>query len=165
MALLTPSSPSCPPAHAADVAPEAARAGHPCQVPGAGAAEGATAGGVRWLLRLEGAAVLALALWAYHQHAAGWGLFAAAFLAPDLSFLGYLAGPRVGARLYNTAHSYLGPAACLALGLLAAVPWAVPAALIWAAHIGFDRALGYGLKYPSGFRHTHLGLIGRPSRP
>ncbi|UZD55056.1 DUF4260 domain-containing protein [Caldimonas aquatica] len=160
--LTSSSSPSSAPPHAAQALPDAAPAAHPFAA--LGAAEGATTGGVRWLLRLEGAAVLALALWAYHQQAAGWGLFAAAFLAPDLSFLGYLAGPRVGARLYNAAHSYLGPAACLALGLLAAVPWAVPAALIWAAHIGFDRALGYGLKYPSGFRHTHLGLIGRPPR-
>jgi hypothetical protein len=34
-------------------------------------------------------------------------------------------------------------------------------ATIWIAHIGFDRALGYGLKYGSGFTHTHLGRIGR----
>lgn len=127
-------------------------------------APGAVGGGVRTLLRLEGAVVLALALIAYHRLGAGWGVFAAAFLVPDLSFLGYLAGPRAGARLYNAAHSYLGPGAVVALTGLADIPWALPAALIWAAHIGFDRALGYGLKYPSGFRDTHLGPIGRPPR-
>jgi hypothetical protein len=86
-------------------------------------------------------------------------VFAVLFFAPDVSFAGYLAGPRVGAALYNVAHSYVAPLA-LATTLLAlgAGPNLV---LVWAAHIGFDRALGYGLKYPSGFGDTHLGRIGR----
>ncbi len=118
-------------------------------------------GGVRGLLRLEGAVVLAAALAAYAHFGAGWGVFALWVLAPDLSMLGYLAGPRAGAALYNAAHSYAGPVALLALGVLAAMPWAVAGALIWCAHIGFDRALGYGLKYTSGFGFTHLGRVGR----
>ena len=123
--------------------------------------EQAVAGGVRALLRLEGAVVLVASLAAYAQFGAGWGVFALWLLVPDLSLLGYLAGPRAGAALYNAAHSYVGPVALLALGVLAAMPWAVAGGLIWCAHIGLDRALGYGLKYASGFGHTHLGRIGR----
>ncbi|MBD9668562.1 uncharacterized protein DUF4260 [Variovorax beijingensis] len=121
----------------------------------------AARGGVRALLRLEGAAVLGVALAAYAQFGAGWGAFALWLLVPDLSLLGYLAGPRTGAALYNAAHSYVGPVLLLALGVLAAMPWAVAGSLIWLAHIGVDRALGYGLKYAAGFATTHLGRIGR----
>ena len=123
---------------------------------------GATRGGVRTLLRLEGLAVLAGALIAYDQVGAGWGAFALLFLLPDLSMLGYLRGARTGALMYNAAHSYLGPAALVALGALGAQPVALALGLIWVAHIGFDRMLGYGLKYRDGFGATHLGRIGRP---
>jgi hypothetical protein len=118
-------------------------------------------GGVRVMLRLEGLAVLALATAAYAQFGAGWGWFALLFLLPDFSFFAYLAGPRTGAAVYNAAHSYAGPLGLLALGILGAAPALLAIALVWCAHIGFDRALGYGLKYASGFRQTHLGPIGR----
>ncbi|KQW61445.1 DUF4260 domain-containing protein [Variovorax sp. Root411] len=123
--------------------------------------QAAVVGGVRALLRAEGAVVLGVALTAYAQFGAGWGVFALWLLAPDLSLLGYVAGPRVGAALYNAAHSYAGPVLLLALGVFAAMPWAVAGGLIWLAHIGLDRALGYGLKYATGFAATHLGRIGR----
>jgi hypothetical protein len=123
--------------------------------------QAAAAGGVRAVLRLEGAVVLGVALAAYAQFGLGWGVFALWLLAPDLSLLGYLAGPRVGAALYNAAHSYAGPVLLLTLGVLAAMPWAVAGSLVWLAHIGMDRALGYGLKYTAGFAFTHLGRIGR----
>lgn len=128
--------------------------------PSSALAEGAR-GGVRLLLRVEGIVLLAASLAAYAQFGAGWGAFALWFFVPDLSMLGYLAGPRIGALAYNAGHSYVGPVALLAFGVLAAQPWAVAGALIWLAHIGFDRALGYGLKYAAGFAHTHLGRIGR----
>ncbi|WP_238136662.1 DUF4260 domain-containing protein [Variovorax sp. JS1663] len=122
---------------------------------------GATRGGVRAMLRLEGLAVLAAALAAYQYLGASWGAFAMLFLLPDLSFLGYLAGARVGAIAYNAAHSYVGPVALLALGLVGEMPAVLALGLVWAAHIGLDRALGYGLKYGSEFGATHLGRIGR----
>jgi len=126
------------------------------------AAPGSASGGVRLLLRAEGLIVLAAAVAAYAQFGAGWGWFAALFLLPDLSFLAYLAGPRWGALAYNAAHSYLGAVGLLAVGVLSASPILLAAALVWCAHIGFDRALGYGLKYAAGFGQTHLGRIGRP---
>ena len=88
------------------------------------------------------------------------GLFAALFLVPDLSFAGYLLGPRTGAASYNALHALIGPAALAAAGLVL-WPGALPVALIWFAHIGVDRAFGYGLKYPGGFSQTHLGPVGR----
>jgi hypothetical protein len=121
--------------------------------------QGAVAGAPRAWLRLEGVAVLALAVLLYARGGHSWLLFAALFLAPDLSFAAYLAGPRAGAFGYNVAHSYVGPVVAAALALLTGRPPVV--ALLWAAHVGFDRALGYGLKYPSGFADTHLGRIGR----
>ena len=125
---------------------------------------GATSGGVRTTLRLEGLGVLAVSLLAYAKVGAGWGTFFACFLLPDLSFLGYLAGPRIGAITYNAAHSYIGALACLAVSIAFAVQFPLAVGLIWAAHIGFDRALGYGLKYGLGFGFTHLGPIGRLAR-
>ncbi len=125
------------------------------------AAPGSAGGGVRTLLRVEGLAVLALAVTAYAQFGAGWGLFALMFLLPDLAFFAYLRGPRVGALAYNATHSYAGPLALLALGMLGTMPALLAVALVWLAHIGFDRALGYGLKYAEGFGLTHLGRVGR----
>ena len=86
-------------------------------------------------------------------------MFAMLFLAPDASFAGYLGGPRIGAAVYNVAHSYVGP--LILAGTLLGTGTGLPLAFLWAAHIGFDRALGYGLKYPSAFADTHLGRIGR----
>jgi hypothetical protein len=124
---------------------------------------GAVTGSVRLWLRFEGLAVLALAAYLYARGGYSWVLFAVLFLAPDLSFAGYLAGPRVGAAVYNVVHSYVGPAALVVLSIVGGRSPAV--ALIWAAHIGFDRLLGYGLKYPTSFGDTHLGAIGRSRKP
>jgi len=111
--------------------------------------------------RLEGLALLAVAVLAYARFGEGWLLFAVLFLAPDLSVLCYLAGPRVGAWAYNLAHSLIGPLLLAATGGLTGGGLPVALALIWLAHVGFDRALGYGLKSPDSFGVTHLGLIGK----
>ncbi len=119
---------------------------------------GAVFGQPRFWLRLEAVAVLCLAITLYARGRHSWLLFALLFLAPDITFLGYLAGPRVGSVCYNFAHSYVVPVAfgviLHVLGRSIAVP------LIWIAHIGFDRSIGYGLKYRTGFRYTHLGTLG-----
>jgi len=122
---------------------------------------GETTGAVRVVLRLEGLCVLIAASVAYSKFGFGWGMFALFFLTPDISFFGYLAGSKVGAVSYNLAHSYIGAVTCLAAGVVVPAPTILCIGLIWSAHIGFDRALGYGLKYPDGFGFTHLGRIGR----
>ncbi len=121
--------------------------------------QGAVRSGPLVLLRLEGAAMLGVLLAAYASSGHSWWLFAALFLVPDLSMLAYLADARTGAAAYNAVHSTIGPVLLGAAGLLlgaSLLPWL---AAIWAAHIGFDRMLGYGLKYASGFKDTHLGSI------
>lgn len=122
---------------------------------------GSVTGIPRLVLRAEGAALLVVAALLYGRTGASWWLFAVLFLAPDLSFLGFLGGPRLGAIVYNAAHTLIGPAALGLAGLLFADTLLTALALIWAAHIGFDRLLGYGLKYAAGFTFTHLGRIGR----
>jgi hypothetical protein len=122
---------------------------------------GETVGVVRGVLRLEGACVLIAALLVYSNLGYSWGTFALYFLVPDLSLLGYLISSRFGAITYNLAHSYMGAVICLVTGVLLPSHLLQCAGLIWCAHIGFDRALGYGLKYATGFSYTHLGRIGK----
>jgi Domain of unknown function (DUF4260) len=118
-------------------------------------------GSVRRWLRFEGAAIVAASLVFYRYEHASWVLFAVLFLAPDLAMLGYLAGSRVGAAAYNFVHNYVLPLVLLMAVVLTGRPTAAAYALIWTAHIGFDRMLGYGLKYPSSFGETHLGRLGK----
>ena len=122
---------------------------------------GAVTGGVRTLLRLEGLMLFAGMTLLYAVWDGSWWVYAIRFLAPDLSFLGYLAGPRLGAVVYNAAHSYMAPVSLMVAGFALPSPLPLSIAMIWMAHIGIDRALGYGLKYSAGFGFTHLGRIGR----
>jgi Domain of unknown function (DUF4260) len=108
------------------------------------------------LLRLEGAAILALSVFVYRQIHASWILFAVLFLSPDLFMLGYLANARAGAAVYNFVHTLFAPGILIAIAVLASKQQLLPFALIWTAHIGFDRMQGYGLKYPTRFKDTHL---------
>ncbi len=127
---------------------------------------GTVTGGVRALLRLEGLGLFVLAVALYSQTHLSWVAFLILFFVPDLSFFGYVAGPRVGAIAYNLAHDSFFPIAILIVSYFLAANYVVLAiTLIWLAHIGFDRALGYGLKYEAGFGYTHLGLIGKAKRP
>jgi hypothetical protein len=129
----------------------------PASAPSLKSAAGAATGGVKILLRAEGFALLAVATAAYAHAGFSWLLFSALFLAPDLSFVAYLLGPRLGAAAYNLVHSSVVPLALGSVGLALDAPLAEAIALIALAHIGFDRALGYGLKYSAGFKETHLG--------
>jgi hypothetical protein len=121
---------------------------------------GAATGGVNILLRLEGLTLFAGMVTLYAAWDGSWLVFALLFFVPDLSFLAYLSDARFGAMVYNAAHSYMAPVALLTLGFGLASPLTLSIALIWLAHIGIDRALGYGLKYSAGFGFTHLGRIG-----
>jgi len=128
---------------------------------GAPAATGAVVGGPRWILRFEGAVLAIGAAFFFWRGGHSWLLFALLFFAPDLSFLAYLVSPRLGAAVYNLVHTTLAPLALLGFAVLLPNPLGKSIALIWLAHIGADRALGYGLKYATAFGDTHLGHIGR----
>ena len=108
------------------------------------------------LLQIEGALIFLATILFYRHLSASWLLFAVLILAPDLFMLGYLFGVRVGSLCYNFVHTYLTPAVLIAISLLAAKPILLPIATIWVCHIGFDRMLGFGLKYPTRFNDTHL---------
>lgn len=115
------------------------------------------------LLRVERLAILALTVFLYQRTGASWWLFAGLFLVPDLSFLAYAIGRGAGTVAYNMTHSEVGPVILAAAGLTV-MPVLLPIALIWGAHVGWDRMLGYGLKYPTSFDQTHLGPIGKAAR-
>jgi Domain of unknown function (DUF4260) len=117
--------------------------------------------GVKTILRLEGGAALAAAVALYAHAGFSRPLFAFLILAPDLAMLAYLVGPRAGAAAYNLVHTYALALPLALAGFWLASPIALALGLILIAHIGMDRMLGYGLKYASGFRDTHLGRIGR----
>lgn len=112
------------------------------------------------LLRMENAAIVLAAFVTYQLSGGSWWLFALFILAPDLSMLGYLGGPRLGAWCYNAVHSWIAPVLLYLGGLLADLPVMTHVALILATHIAIDRTLGYGLKQETGFKDTHLGRIG-----
>lgn len=120
---------------------------------------GAAVGAVRVLLRLEGAALFAAATTAYTFLESSWVTYGFFFLVPDLCFAGYLLGPRTGAIVYNAVHTSALPllvgigAVLLQQTMISAV------ACVWLAHIGLDRAIGFGLKYPTAFADTHLGRL------
>ena len=115
-------------------------------------------------LRIEGFVVLAVTVTAYWFLGGNWWLFALLLLAPDLAFFAYSAGAKTGAKVYNLVHTYTVPAMLGAAGWVSATPMLVEIALIWVAHIGADRALGYGLKYPGYDHQTHLGPMGKAGK-
>jgi hypothetical protein len=124
-------------------------------------ASGAVKDGVKILLRCEGLALFAGACAFYDVWGGSWWLFGVLFLTPDLSFLAYLIGPKPGAIAYNAVHITVVPIALMGIGFALKMPHLTSIATIWLAHIGLDRAFGYGLKYGTGFAFTHLGRIGR----
>ena len=112
------------------------------------------------LLRIEGAFALALATFFFWRADGSWALYALLLLAPDIGMLGYLRGSRVGSAAYNVMHTYALPAALGTAGTLTGSTLLVSLALVWAAHIGMDRLVGYGFKYPwASFKETHLDRV------
>jgi len=125
------------------------------------AGPGYVTGGARLILRIEGFAAFAAALAFYAYGGFSWPAFALLFFSPDLIMLAYLAGPRIGAAGYNLVHTYMLALGLTLAGFFGGLPLATAGGLIWIAHIGFDRTLGYGLKYPTAFGDTHLGRTGK----
>ena len=113
------------------------------------------------LIKIEELFFLGLALFLFSLLDYGWGWFALLFFAPDVSMLGYLVNPRIGAWTYNFIHHKGLAVALYVLGYLLTVPWLMFAATILLGHSSLDRVLGYGLKHEDAFQNTHLGRIGR----
>jgi len=113
-------------------------------------------GGVKSLLQLEGLAMLAASAGLYQHIGGDWKTFALLFFVPDAIFVAYLFGPRAGAIGYNAVHTMIGPLLLAGWGVMSGHQAALAVSLIWMAHIGFDRAIGAGLKYATGFWDTHI---------
>jgi hypothetical protein len=112
------------------------------------------------LLKTEEALLFGLAFVLFLPLEAAWWWFFVLLLAPDLSALGYLGGPRLGAFTYNAAHHKGVAAAAYMLGAAGGGAWLAGLGLILLGHASLDRVFGFGLKYPDAFQHTHLGWIG-----
>lgn len=126
---------------------------------------GSVTGNLRWLLRLENLAIFLFALVAYDFLSFPKEHFILFFFAPDLAIAGYFFGSKIGGIAYNTTHSYILPLLLFAFGFHISSSPINEIAIIWIAHIGIDRALGFGLKYANGFRFTYLGKLGHQSEP
>ena len=122
---------------------------------------GMTTGTVRTWLRLEGVAAFAAGLALFGATGGNWLFVVPLLLLPDVSAAGYLASPRLGAATYNLFHNWVPGILTLGIGLWLASPAILIAAAILVAHVGMDRAVGYGMKLPGSFHDTHLGRMGR----
>ena len=122
-------------------------------------AEAPVTGGVRNWLRAEGIAAMALSALLYGHLGSSWWLFFGLLFTPDLIMVFYLLNPQIGAATYNLVHSYALPLGLAAVVLFTATPTILPYLCVWTAHIGMDRCMGYGLKYPTAFGRTHLGFL------
>ncbi len=129
---------------------------------------GMLTGSIKFIIRLEGLFVFLISIFFYTHLGFSWQTFGLLIFVPDISMLFYLFSPKYGSYAYNIAHTYTLPLILVLLSF--SLEYFIPAwqqqqtyalTLIWIAHIGFDRLLGYGLKYPTAFSHTHLGFIGQ----
>lgn len=119
-------------------------------------------GYVAWILRVEGLTIFIAMLLCYQNILDNsWKTFFILFFIPDISLLGYLISKKVGSILYNLMHSYIPPLIIGTIFWYYSINNLNYIIVIWIAHIGFDRALGFGLKYAEGFNYTHLKKIGK----
>jgi hypothetical protein len=119
--------------------------------------EGAVVGGPKVILRIEGLVLFAASIAVFAVQGQQWWLYPALLLVPDIFMIGYLRNTKLGAVIYNIGHSYPAAALVTALGFLIGSPITIAIGAIWFGHIGWDRMFGYGLKYGTSFKHTHLG--------
>lgn len=111
---------------------------------------------VRLLIRLEGLAVVTVSLYFYGKQDISWLYFFILLFAPDLSLLGYLLNKKAGMVSYNLLHTYIFPLIGIVIAIFITNSYLLAFGLIWCAHIGMDRLLGFGLKYSKSFRETHI---------
>jgi len=111
------------------------------------------------MLHVEGVAILAIALVLYAQQDYEWSTFWLLLLTPDLSFLPYALDRRLGTFFYNALHTVTLPLVLIVATVITGGTFGIQLALIWLAHIGMDRAVGYGLKYSDSFKNTHLNKV------
>jgi hypothetical protein len=119
---------------------------------------------MKTMLRLEDLAGFLFSIYVFSLLSYPWWVYLLLFLTPDLSILGYAAGPRVGAFAYNLVHHKAVSLGLIILGGVLSVPVISLAGAVLLGHSSLDRVMGYGLKYNDSFKYTHLGPIGRETR-
>ena len=110
-------------------------------------------------LHLEGTVIFITSLYFYQQNNFSWIAFIFLLFVFDVSMIGYVINERVGATVYNIFHSYILPVTLILVSTIITLEWLLMISLIWTAHIGMDRMIGYGLKYHSGFKDTHFQKV------
>ncbi len=111
---------------------------------------------IKTILKFEGLAVFLVCIYFYNRLDASWLLFVLLWLLPDISMVGYFKDKKIGAIMYNAVHNYILAWLIIFLGLWQSDNFIISLGVILASHIGLDRFLGYGLKYASGFKDTHV---------
>lgn len=125
---------------------------------------GSVTGGPKALLRIEGAVLFAASIAVFAAQGQQWWIYPALLLVPDIFMLGYLRDTKLGSIIYNLGHSYPAAALVAGLGFISGSSITIALGAIWFGHIGWDRMLGYGLKYGTSFKHTHLGDLEKPKK-
>ena len=116
---------------------------------------------MKTLLRLEELGEALFSIYLFSLLPFPWWVYPLLFFAPDLSMLGYIGGPRLGAFTYNLVHHKAIALGLYVLGIFLSIPAISLLGVIFLGHSSLDRALGYGMKYADSFHRTHLGTIGR----
>ncbi len=116
---------------------------------------------MNYLLKLEELAQFLFSIFLFTHLEYAWWVFPACILLPDLSMIGYLANPKIGAWFYNVFHHKLIAIAILILGFWLDYPLITLAGIVLFGHAAMDRIFGYGLKFSNDFKNTHLGWIGK----
>jgi hypothetical protein len=111
------------------------------------------------LLHVEGLTVLVAVIILYAHLGGSALLFVVLLFVPDVSMIGYMKNPQLGSAIYNMVHTYVAPAILMLVSLMAGSALGIQIALIWFAHIGMDRTMGFGLKYAAEFKATHFGRV------
>ena len=115
-------------------------------------------------LRIEGLVLLVATIVLFSGQHQKWWIYPVLLLVPDIFMLGYIANTKIGAFFYNVGHSYIAPALMIWYSWDVQNKLSIAMGLIWLGHLGWDRVFGYGLKYDSDFKHTHLGDLNKPKQ-
>ena len=108
------------------------------------------------LIQLEGMIVMILGIYIYFASGYSWWIFLLLLFVPDISMAGYMINTKIGAYLYNASHTFIAPLLLLLVGIMFSMDSLLMVGLIWMVHIGMDRMMGYGLKYKTHFKDTHI---------
>lgn len=125
---------------------------------------GSVVGTPKIVLRIEGMVLFAASIALFAAQGQQWWLYPALLLVPDIFMLGYLRNSKLGSIIYNLGHSYPATAGLTGIGFATGSNFMIALGAIWFGHIGWDRMFGYGLKYATSFKHTHLGDLEEPKK-